>query len=1030
MPGSSPMQSDRIYNVTQLISPPPEETLRRASRQMTFTPSLLAEPPSNTSKRKRRTQPTTPMKQELTPNPKPRKQAKPFTVVDPESPTRSAFQPFDANTATPTKSKRVTILSPHADNPQANYFPPIDARAPGSTRARRTVTPVPFYEPPSVVFTPPREVMATPVLSKSSKRKSGTKSRPKPTSLMIMPVKKELPDIDLNAPMPPPSPSDDPILLSGPPTSTPSRRSGRNRRSAEHLPLHTVSTQADVIPIANHLPSHNTNSDMPDSETPEYYDWVPHSRPLEHSSSMDSSSMLDLNLSDADVPPVDLPVFSLNDLPPSSDDWSDDDDDGDGDAIGTLDADAIEEGQGEYTGRWRTLLVKTKQDPPSSVTRTRMEQWGRPVSPFPEEAKSFESCTFDGGIEEADLSTAQNDEELNQDQQDELEEEEVRQMSTEPDNEEIGHVDVCLESLSLEDGGPGPSNIMSLASSSPSPADHFDLFPHRDALVAAIGEEVSVPLPPNDEDRSSDEETDVSFVKISSADPRAAARAAAILKQYDYDCFTEISGSKHRRLSRDKLSRDTGPGRALARKGVLDGRITKDRSKRRSSTGTGVLGNQVFISGSPITTLPNLLREAEAEVSFTHPSQSAAGELYETPLPVRYTPLNAFDVPSFTERRWAKDDWKMLDACFTDERLCVGNKPGAGSGGLADVELVEIDNVVQRYIDLLGGEGLFLRFGPDWNRELILQRARALRRRQQSGKVAPPTSPSQPTMRSIQFTGSSISDMEVPDFTPLKERAASRRQARPLFPPPNLCGAPFQEDLSEGMREFKELPPSLLAPRYAHLLEGGGTAGVDETDKSEPVAFTEDEFPDLVDKSAIEEAMSFTERDSFTLPQETPTTLGRRVKGFLFSYLPSLPKTEPPPARRGISAPRQPGLPLPPPDILEKQRGPIATPARLPLPKTKHPKELVKLHPVPAEPRKTSLIPRFMKPQRLVQLHPAPSTQRVQKPVPVIRPRSSNGSVKDLVKSFEEFRNINEREMSKVGHDRQESKESKPVWRP
>lgn len=31
LPAANPMQSDRLYNVTQLISPPPEEILRRAS---------------------------------------------------------------------------------------------------------------------------------------------------------------------------------------------------------------------------------------------------------------------------------------------------------------------------------------------------------------------------------------------------------------------------------------------------------------------------------------------------------------------------------------------------------------------------------------------------------------------------------------------------------------------------------------------------------------------------------------------------------------------------------------------------------------------------------------------------------------------------------------------------------------------------------------------------------------------------------------------------------------------------------------
>lgn len=81
-------------------------------------------------------------------------------------------------------------------------------------RARRSATPIPPYEPPPDIFTPPRQVFINPPATstvRSSRRKTGTKAK-KPLKIVI---KQEMPDIDLTLPMPPPSPSDDPLLLVG-----------------------------------------------------------------------------------------------------------------------------------------------------------------------------------------------------------------------------------------------------------------------------------------------------------------------------------------------------------------------------------------------------------------------------------------------------------------------------------------------------------------------------------------------------------------------------------------------------------------------------------------------------------------------------------------------------------------------------------------------------------------------------------------------------------------------------------------------
>lgn len=262
--------------------------------------------------------------------------------------------------------------------------------------------------------------------------------------------------------------------------------------------------------------------------------------------------------------------------------------------------------------------------------------------------------------------------------------------------------------------------------------------------------------------------------------------------------------------------------------------------------------------------------------------------------------------------------------------------------------------------------------------------------------------------------------MEVPDFTPLGRRAAPPGR-RPSLPLPVVAGAPFS-DLQETPEHEQEkpkrkLPLSLLAPRYSHLLEEAVVVSQlpdPSNTKSEPGRSydnsndgdpEETEVETAANTSTETEARSETASCPSPVPTETtvvnPTpssTLKSRVKGFLFSYLPTLSKK---PAPKPNSMSSRPGLPLPPASVLEKCRGPIITPAREPMPKPTHPKELVHLNPAPV-PSKLSLIPRPQRPQRLVELHrvsPPPEKDKA-----VIRPRrSSASSVKDLVRGFEDM---------------------------
>ena len=160
------------------------------------------------------------------------------------------------------------------------------------------------------------------------------------------------------------------------------------------------------------------------------------------------------------------------------------------------------------------------------------------------------------------------------------------------------------------------------------------------------------------------------------------------------------------------------------------------------------------------------------------------------------------------------------------------------------------------------------------------------------------------------------------------------------------------------------------------------------------------------------------------------TTIGKRVKGLLFSYLPTLQKSSS--SSTTVSkapVPTQPSLPLPPIEILSKPRGPITTPAPAPIMKPKHPKELVVLHPAP-QPPTVSHIPRLKKPQRLVELHPPAPLPVVEQPIP--RPRRSSGSsVKDLVRGFEEIQAVSRDKLRyNVGWRTYTGDKKRPQWKP
>lgn len=125
---------------------------------------------------------------------------------------------------------------------------------------------------------------------------------------------------------------------------------------------------------------------------------------------------------------------------------------------------------------------------------------------------------------------------------------------------------------------------------------------------------------------------------------------------------------------------------------------------------------------TPVRTLPELLKEAEGDLE-----KSVSGSpRFRTPIRTQEFPnvsprfvrdSSPSAEPSIIEpRQWSKSDWKLLDSCFTDERLDAAEREGLPEGMLADISDVSMADVVERFIENIGGESVLEILGSSWAR--------------------------------------------------------------------------------------------------------------------------------------------------------------------------------------------------------------------------------------------------------------------------------------------------------------------------
>ncbi|KAG1738142.1 uncharacterized protein EDB91DRAFT_467034 [Suillus paluster] len=309
--------------------------------------------------------------------------------------------------------------------------------------------------------------------------------------------------------------------------------------------------------------------------------------------------------------------------------------------------DTDSEGEGEYTGRFKMFHVPTKADPPTSGTRARMEEWGRPVSPFPYEARLDRSLPDPEDMEVA---------------------------------EDEGMEGNILDALDIE------SVFEDVVEVPPVSDDLSSDPPTNDVHIGA------------EESEDSDVDVESNVVRITGSDPKAAARAAAILKLHDYDCV--LASSK--RAVRKPRTTFIGAGIGKRRSTMQRQRAIHRGDETPWCDVEDIMQDRTFIEQhTPIKT--------PLQVSLAHTGERASHPLIATFPQPQYNPKAG---------EWRREDWKLLDRCFFEE--CHVN------GVIVAPEEVNREAVAMRFTCLAGGYDVVTELGPPWSWENLLARVDVL----------------------------------------------------------------------------------------------------------------------------------------------------------------------------------------------------------------------------------------------------------------------------------------------------------------
>jgi hypothetical protein len=235
---------------------------------------------------------------------------------------------------------------------------------------------------------------------------------------MVLQIKKEPPpEIDLNEPLLPPSPTDDPLLLT--PRKEPLAVVPEESPHESPTLATPISTARPLLVSASSVPPESPHASPLDLSHSLSLATIPPRSP----SMQPSSPMSHTSLASPPPQPATLDADLSHWSPPSSSParpvmpWAPPDLNGgwtpspirrtgrfnvssglDGKANTADDAPPEKEGDGEFTGHFWSVMVPTKPDPPTKEMVERMEKWGRPVSPFPREEGDVDTSFEVGSV--------------------------------------------------------------------------------------------------------------------------------------------------------------------------------------------------------------------------------------------------------------------------------------------------------------------------------------------------------------------------------------------------------------------------------------------------------------------------------------------------------------------------------------------------------------------------------------------------------------------------------------------------------
>ncbi|KAH7098123.1 hypothetical protein BKA62DRAFT_714332 [Auriculariales sp. MPI-PUGE-AT-0066] len=490
----------------------------------------------------------------------------------------------------------------------------------------------------------------------------------------------------------------------------------------------------------------------------------------------------------------------------------------------------------------------------------------------------------------------------------------------------------------------------------------------------------------------------------SSSSPHASSSQSS---QRSYSSDGEVAYSTGRGIVKLSSSNSVTAARAAA--------ILK-RHHRYTRDGASSQSDQPDIEGFSAVSNDDLLRLAEAELEL---------EERNSPLKRDFQLLSAQDDELEYEyepdtQTWTKEDWRVLDGCFTEVRLNMTVRSLEDELVLAKPADVEPDAVVDRFLLFaFGGDGLDderraeLEVG-EWSREKIARRVLSLRRKQMRDPAPPTprsrragsrqTSPS-PSAGSITNSRapSETPSMLVPDFDPLippRLGSSSDNHHERVYPDlrkyvgDGLWPVELSNQPPRGSRVYPELGKyvgdGLQPMEFAEAHNGPKAASFSSVNLvrssrrlggrgSPPIPRRvlnrlQDVPPELVSSSSSishGRASSTSERVEFQVVAP-PSSPAKRLLGYIGSWLGVRKPSSS--LHRGKARASSPPPPPPPPSLPKQLRTRLSqdtSPALL----TMGPPEVVRLQ------------------------HVEPAPRRVTRSM---RPRTaSESSVRDLVKVFE-----------------------------